>query len=619
MNCPNCRRFTPPGASRCPACGTVYAAQGSARGHSRSGQQGQAPLQTTAANAAPSQPTRASAGLRSAAAAALVNYLATKTQQAVQGYLATPAAPVAPVPQAAAPALPDSQVLPEGMTLAGGRYYLGPMLGRGCFGTTYRAVDQRLGRIVAIKEFFPEGSVRHGQTILPPPSLGRDGFEQERGHFIREAQILAHFQRPGIVAVYEVFEEHDSAYMVMEYVAGRTLVEVLRERGGPLPPEQALRYVLACADALAAVHEQHLLHRDVKPGNIMITSKDEAVLIDFGAARRFDRYQRTSMMTAIGTPGYAPLEQWGSSGRFGPASDIYALAATLYHLLTGQMPLSAADRAVQDTLDEPRSLNRAVSPSLSTAVVHALAVRMDDRPQTMAAFAAELRAARAQPSGGNSNSNGQTRAPAPQTPAARSTTSTPVLSNPPAPASPPAPQSTDAQRAGATQTATDWRQAKRDWREARHQARQAEREQRHLPSVAAPPTPATPPALTAPVRRRLPRPLPQNARELALYAVATPGAAVVLVVSLLTLICASPLLALATVTSHGTPHRISRKALRRSLRLGSQGVVLGTICIGSLVVVALAVGTGVVFVPLYALFSSSRRRARRPFPGLRQP
>ncbi|HEY7295711.1 MAG TPA: serine/threonine-protein kinase, partial [Dehalococcoidia bacterium] len=296
---------------------------------------------------------RANVGLRSAAAAALVNYLATKTQQAVQGYLATTPGAAGQTPQAATKpaavsAMPDSQVLPEGMTLCNGRYYLGPVLGRGSFGTTYRAVDQRLGRIVAIKEFFPEGSVRQGQAILPPPSLGRDGFEQERGNFIREAQILTKCQRPGIVTVYDIFEEHDSAYMVMEYVAGHTLVEVLRGRGGPLPPDQALRYMLACADALAAVHEQHLLHRDVKPGNIMITAKDEAVLIDFGAARRFDRYQRTSVMTAIGTPGYAPLEQWGSSGRFGPSSDVYALAATFYHLLTGCMPLSAADRAVQD-------------------------------------------------------------------------------------------------------------------------------------------------------------------------------------------------------------------------------------------------------------------------------
>src|SRR5581483_8488050 len=99
----------------------------------------------------------------------------------------------------------------------------------------------------------------------------------------------------------------------------------------------------------------------------------EAVLIDFGAARSFDRYQRTSVMTAIGTPGYAPLEQWGSSGRFGPASDVYALTATLYHLLTGRMPPSAADRVIDDALTAPHELVPAVSAAISAVVLHGLA------------------------------------------------------------------------------------------------------------------------------------------------------------------------------------------------------------------------------------------------------
>lgn len=578
-------------------------------------------------NGAP--PQRTSASLRSAVAAALVNYVAGKAQQAVQGYQPSAAPPAANTPSAgpAAPSLSDSLVLPEGTTLASGRFYVGPVLGRGSFGNTYRAVDQRLGRIVAIKEFFPEGSVRQAGRILPPPSLGRDGYEQELGHFIREARILTRVQRPGIVAVHDFFEAHDTAYMVMEYVAGRTLADVLHELGGPLQVERALRYVLACADALAAVHEQQLLHRDVKPGNIMITAKDEPILIDFGAARSFDRYQRTSMMTAIGTPGYAPLEQWGSSGRFGPTSDIYALAATLYHLLTGQMPPSAADRAVQDTIEPPSTLNHDVSNPVSAAVLHGLAVRMDERPQTMAAFAAELRAARAQRSSGSVNADPAPARPRAQTGAATDRTR---AASPPAAQAAAAPASTNAQPATPPSRA-DWKQVKQDWRDARRQAKQAERDQRRMRAVSVPPAPATPaapespaarpatPALPASVRRRLPRPLPQNARELALYAVATPGAMVVLAVSLIALICASPLLALASITSTGTPRRVARRALRRSLRLGSQGVVLGTVCIGSLVVVAVAVGTAVVFVPLWALFSSHRRRPGRAAPGLRQP
>jgi serine/threonine protein kinase len=349
MTCPLCRRFVPSGALRCPACGAGLAG-----------------------------PAASAAGQRQRAAAAVVN----------RGARATTAAGT-PAPLSS----PGSQALPPRTLLKDGRYQLGPVLGQGCFGITYRAVDRRAARLVAIKEFFPEGSVRQGSTLLPPASLGPEGFVQERAAFIREASILARFRRPGIVAVYEVFRENGTAYMVMQYVAGKTLVQLLRERGGPLPVADAVRYVLAVADALGTIHEQHVLHRDVKPGNIIVTPDDEAVLIDFGAARSFDRYQRTSVMTAIGTPGYAPLEQWGSSNRFGPASDVYALAATLYHLITGRMPPVAADRALQETLIPPRDLNPDVPPALSDAVVAALAVHMDARPQSMAQFAHSLRQA----------------------------------------------------------------------------------------------------------------------------------------------------------------------------------------------------------------------------------
>src|SRR5581483_1333123 len=223
----------------------------------------------------------------------------------------------------------------------------------------------------------------------------------------------------------------------------------------------------------------------------------EAVLIDFGAARSFDRYQRTTAMTAIGTPGYAPLEQWGSSGRFGPTSDIYALAATLYHLLTGQMPPSAADRAVQDTLEPPSSLNHTVSEPVSAAVVHGLAVRMDERPQTMAAFAAELRAARAQHGSGSRHAD---RGPA-RTSAPTNATQAHVATSAAAPRQPIAkqaslPSSVNA-RPAPPSTWTDWKQAKQEWRDARRQAKQGERDQRRGRAVVA--VPPTPPPAPSPL------------------------------------------------------------------------------------------------------------------------
>jgi serine/threonine protein kinase len=447
-------------------------------------------------------------------------------------------------------------VLPQSTLLGGDRYFLGPVLGAGSFGVTYRAVDRQLGRIVAVKEYFPEGSFRQGATIVPPPSLGRDGYEAERAHFIEEARLLARFQRAGIVAVHEVFEQNDTAYMVMEYIAGRTLVEVLQERGSALPADVAVRYVLAVAAALGAMHEEHLLHRDVKPGNIMITRTDEAVLIDFGAARAFDRRLRTSAMTAIGTPGYAPLEQWASSGRFGPASDVYALAATLYHLVMGRMPPSAADRVVSDTLQPPHALDPAIPEEVSEAVVRGLALRMDDRPQTMAAFAQLLRSpvrparvmvATAPPSVSVPRPDPRTAPPAPQR--------SPEAVLPPADAHtpPPAPPSA-------------------------------------TPPADAPPAPsqsASPaqPAPSAPRGRRRLFPWPRRQRDRVFWATGVVAMPLVLAPSVLALVVLVPLFATASVTFSGSPGRAARAGLKRSLRFGLHGLGACAVSVASLFVV----------------------------------
>ena len=427
--------------------------------------------------------------------------------------------------------------------LGNGHYMLGPLLGRGSFGITYRGLDQRLNRDVAIKEYFPEGSVRHAGTIVPPASLGRDGYETERRHFIEEAQVLARFKRSGIVTVYEVFEENDTAYMVMEHIAGRTLVEVLKQRGRPLPPADAVRYVLAVADALATVHDQHLLHRDVKPGNIMVTTEDRAVLIDFGAARHFELNQHTSMMTAIGTPGYAPLEQWGTSGRFGPTSDVYSLAATLYHLLTGQMPPSAADRATNETLVPPHELDRAIPASLSGAIVCALSVRKDDRPQTMAAFAASLRDA-------------------------RSNAARPPASAPAAP--------TQSQPHASRQPAVA--EANRR-RVSAPQAGNHQRAPSHASAAAGGGTVVPPlPGRRFPWQRRR--------RDRIVWAVGFVLVPAVLVASVFSLSVAVPLFVLCAFLPSWRLRRLSRRALRRSLRLGINGVRLCAVSSVTLAIVA---------------------------------
>src|SRR4051794_29327116 len=148
---------------------------------------------------------------------------------------------------------------------------------------------------------------------LPPPQA-RASFRAARDRFLREAQVLARFSHPGIVRVYEVFEEHGTAYLVMELLEGRTLVELLRQRGRPFDESDVLDVAARVGSALAPLHAAAVLHRDINPSNIVLTDHGRIVVIDFGLARDFDA-QRTMGMTRVVTPGYAPLEQYVGEGR----------------------------------------------------------------------------------------------------------------------------------------------------------------------------------------------------------------------------------------------------------------------------------------------------------------
>jgi hypothetical protein len=170
----------------------------------------------------------------------------------------------------------------------------------------------------------------------------------------------------------------------MELLRGKTLGQLVEEQG-PLPEREAVGYIRRVGEALEVVHAAGLLHRDLKPDNMMLTGDGEIVLIDFGTARAFAA-GKTGRMTTMVTPGYAPLEQYGQSVRFGPFTDVYALAATLYHLLTGQMPASATDRASGVDLVQPRTLNPEISVITSDAIMWAMSMRVDQRPQTVREF-----------------------------------------------------------------------------------------------------------------------------------------------------------------------------------------------------------------------------------------
>ena len=274
--------------------------------------------------------------------------------------------------------------LPPGTKLQGGVYSVGRVLGQGGFGITYLGGDIRARRPVAIKEFFPYGSTRRGSHVHPFGGLTAADYASSRDRFLDEARILAQFDHPSIVDVYGTFEENSTAYMVMELLRGKTLGQLVEDRG-PLPEHEAVDYIRRVGEALEVVHRASLLHRDLKPDNIMRTDAGDVELIDFGTARTFAA-GKTGRMTTMVTPGYAPLEQYGQGVRFGPYTDVYALGATLYHILTGQMPAPATDRATGVDVKPPREVNPAVSKVVSDAVMWAMAMRVDQRPQTVREF-----------------------------------------------------------------------------------------------------------------------------------------------------------------------------------------------------------------------------------------
>ncbi|QYG93493.1 protein kinase [Iamia sp. SCSIO 61187] len=272
--------------------------------------------------------------------------------------------------------------LPPGAELGGGRYRLGGVLGRGGFGITYAATDLRLQRPVAVKELVPEGAAREGRRVVVPDGAG-PSFARARDRFLREATTLARFGHPGIVRIFAVLEENATAYLVLERIEGRTLAAELRERRGPFTEPEALDVAAQAAEALAAVHGAGVLHRDVSPANLVRTPDGRIVLIDFGLARAFVE-DRTTMMTRIVTPGYAPPEQHAGNGRFSARADVYALAATLYRLLTGTVPPVAAERVGGDGLVPLWRINPTVSHRTSDAIGDALALDPADRPASVA-------------------------------------------------------------------------------------------------------------------------------------------------------------------------------------------------------------------------------------------
>ena len=276
-------------------------------------------------------------------------------------------------------------VLSPGACLADGEYRIEQPLGQGGFGITYQGIDTRLNRAVAVKEFFPQGCWREGSTVVSAGRWNSDTYSNAKQKFLLEGQTLGQFNHPSIVQVFYYFEENNTAYMVMEYLKGKTLNQLLQQRQGKIPQAQALNYIATVGKALSMLHSSQFLHRDIKPDNIMLAKDGRVVLIDFGAARDF-AHNSTTRYTTMLTPGYAPLEQYGRTLKDGAFTDIYALGATLYHLLTGQAPVSAIERAAGVELKTVQEINPQISTHVSKAIAKAMVMDVNARLQSVEEF-----------------------------------------------------------------------------------------------------------------------------------------------------------------------------------------------------------------------------------------
>lgn len=240
------------------------------------------------------------------------------------------------------------QQLQPNTLLQGGRYKIIEMLGQGGFGITYLAIQSGLERKVAVKEFFMKELCNRDETTSHV-TLGTEGSRETvnrfREKFLKEARNIARLNHPNIVRIIDVFEENGTAYYVMEYAENSSLADKVK-REGYLSEPVATRYIKQVAEALDYIHQRKINHLDVKPANIMLNEKDEVVLIDFGLSKQYDASTgNQTSTTPVGiSEGYAPMEQYmqGGVGAFSPETDIYALGATFYKLLTGITPPNAS-------------------------------------------------------------------------------------------------------------------------------------------------------------------------------------------------------------------------------------------------------------------------------------
>ena len=276
----------------------------------------------------------------------------------------------------------STQRLPGG-TLLRGRYQIMDVLGQGGFGITYGGYDTVLNMNVAIKEYYPREIAGRFATQSPQVFVepGNEALmEHGKKQFLEEARALARFiKEPNIVTVHDFFEENGTAYIIMEYIEGQSLSDLLGSHG-IYSFEEAWQFLRPVALVLKKLHAVNIIHRDISPINILMDSDGLVKLIDFGAARAYDTSRSVSVIVK---PGYAPLEQYQSRGKQGPWSDVYSLTATLYRLITGKIPDNALDRSFDDQVKPASDYNPDITKEQDNVVAKGLALSVQERFRNM--------------------------------------------------------------------------------------------------------------------------------------------------------------------------------------------------------------------------------------------
>lgn len=275
----------------------------------------------------------------------------------------------------------ENYLLPEGFTLRE-KYSIKKVLGEGGFGITYLATDLVLDVDVCVKELYISGSSSRGanMTVLTQ-NMKEFSFADFKDRFLQEARQLARFNHNNIVRVLDFFETNNTAYVAMEFLKGKTLKEMVAFNG-PLNADESREIINQLLNAVEVVHSASMLHRDIKPDNLIISDDGRVVLIDFGSARAYSE-ERTISQTAMVSPGFAPLEQYNPNSRKGTFTDVYSIGATMYFMLTGIRPMNVTERYLEQ-MKAPHELNPSVNMQVSSAVMLAMEMKPEDRFRNVA-------------------------------------------------------------------------------------------------------------------------------------------------------------------------------------------------------------------------------------------